>query len=89
MQPKRVGTNGRPMRGTAFIHAVFIQGRRLFGGGVYCNVTTTVNLLSHRKSLQKKEKNRSSCTGKILGCYHGIGHRRNFRERAKQQSYEV
>ena len=36
MQPKRVGTNERPMRGIAFIHAVFIQGRRLFGGGVYC-----------------------------------------------------
>ena len=38
---------------------------------------------------QKKERNRTSCTGKILGCYHGIAHRRGVRERANQQSFEV
>ena len=38
---------------------------------------------------QKKERNQTSCTSKILGCYHRIAHRRSFRERAKQQSNEV
>ena len=37
----------------------------------------------------KRKRNRTSCTGKILGCYQGIAHRWNFKVRAKQQSYEV
>ena len=32
---------------------------------------------------KKKERNRTSCTGKILGCHHGTAHRRSFSEIAK------
>ena len=81
----------------AFIKCLALKMRRLFEGGVYSReafianlLTTTVNLLCQfnqynqlESHWQKKERKRTSCTGKILGCYQGIAHRRSFREGAK------